>query len=554
MGSCMASETTNSFSTPNWAKSAIWYQVMVERFHDGSPDNNPSPMRPWTSEWYTPSPWEGLDGQSFYEYYVFARHYGGDITGLLKRLSYLQELGVNALYLNPVFQSESHHKYNTTDFRHIDENLGAGSGDYSETTANEELLKPATWNWSKSDRIFLDFIKEAKKQGFRIIIDGVFNHVGTSHPAFIDVTTHGPHSTYADWFDITSWKPFAYNGWAGFSELPAFRKSPERGIASETARQHIFDITRRWMDPDGDGDVSKGIDGWRLDVPNEIPMPFWKEWCAYVRSINPDAYITGEIWDQADEWLDGNTFDAVMNYRFADPVIAWIGHDKERITPSELDRRLEELRNAYPLEVTQVLQNLLDSHDTDRLVSKLNNPDRPYDSNNREQEDETYDATKPSSNAYQKARLATFLQMTYIGSPMVYYGDEAGMWGSDDPNNRKPMLWKDLEPYEDSKNNHVLEEHLEFYQQAIALRKNYDVFNTGDFTTIFLDDHRNLWGFIRKNEVEEVLVVLNAGNDPAEVELKDIGGGWECIFGNGNDVPPSVQIEGIEGRAWVRRR
>ena len=201
-----------------------------------------------------------------------------------------------------------------------------------------------------------------------------------------------------------------------------------------------------------------------------------------------------------------------------------------------------------------MLQNLLDSHDTDRLVSKLNNPDRPYDSNNREQEDDTYDASKPSANAYQKARLAAFLQMTYIGAPMVYYGDEVGMWGSDDPNNRKPMLWKDLEPYEDPTNNHVMEEHLEFYQKAIALRKQYDVFSTGDFTTVLLDDDRNLWGFVRKSPEEEALVVLNAGDHPADVEINDIGDGWECIFGNGNDSPASFTIERIEGRAWIRKR
>ncbi len=550
----MARQTNTIFTTPDWAKKAIWYQVMIERFRDGSPTNNPSPMRPWTSEWYTPSPWEGTDGQSFYEYYVFARHYGGDIAGLLQRLSYLKELGVDALYLNPIFQSESHHKYNATDFRHIDENLGAGGEDYSQTVAQEDLMDATTWVWSKSDHIFLDFLKEAKKMGFRVIIDGVFNHVGTSHPAFVDVCARGSDSPYADWFDVTSWTPFEYKGWAGFSELPAFRKSPEHGIASGTARKHIFDITRRWMDPDGNGDLSKGIDGWRLDVPNEVPMPFWIEWCTHVRSINPEAYISGEIWDRADEWLDGTTFDAVMNYRFAEPVIAWIGNDKERIQPSELDRRLAEVRDAYPPEVTSLLQNLLDSHDTDRLASKINNPDRPYDSNNREQEDDAYDGGKPDATAYKKARLAAFLQLTYIGAPMIYYGDEVGMWGSDDPNNRKPMLWKDLEPYADPDNNYVMDEHLSFYQAAISFRKKHDVFHNGEFRTVLIDDHRNLWGCVRENTQEEILVVLNAGNDDADIDFSDLGDGWECVFGVGEDHPPHIRIKGIESRAWVRRR
>ena len=167
-----------------------------------------------------------------------------------------------------------------------------------------------------------------------------------------------------------------------------------------------------------------------------------------MKSINPDAYITGEIWNRAEEWLDGRTFDAVMNYQFAEPALAWIGNKDQRIPPSEVDRQLTNLRNAYPAEATFVLQNLADSHDTDRLVSKIFNPDRPYDSQNREQDDPTYVGDKPDEASYRKARLIAFLQMTYVGAPMVYYGDEVGMWGSDDPNNRKPMLWKDLEPYE----------------------------------------------------------------------------------------------------------
>ena len=139
----------------------------------------------------------------------------------------------------------------------------------------------------------MEFLRTAKAKGFRVIIDGVFNHVGTAHPAFVDVQKNGQSSPFADWFSIRSWDPFEYDGWAGFGELPAFRKNDEHGLASESLREHIFAITRRWMDPDGDGDPSDGVDGWRLDVPEEVPMAFWVEWCALVRSINPEAYIVG---------------------------------------------------------------------------------------------------------------------------------------------------------------------------------------------------------------------------------------------------------------------
>ncbi|MCH2160692.1 MAG: glycoside hydrolase family 13 protein [Phycisphaerales bacterium] len=550
----MAPRQDDVFSTPDWAKEATWYQVMVERFRDGNDANNPDPMRPWRSEWYTPSPWEGTDGQTFYEQYVFARHYGGDLQGLRDKLGYLKDLGVNALYLNPIFQAESHHKYNATDFRHIDETYGSGRGDYARTVEDEDLLDPSTWKWSESDLIFLDFLKEAKKQGFRVIIDGVFNHVGTAHPAFQDVKARGPESPYADWFAIRSWTPFEYDGWAGFGELPAFRKSPEHGIAAQSAREHIFAITRRWMDPDGDGDPSDGIDGWRLDVPNEVPMPFWVEWRKVVKSVNPDAYITGEIWKRAEEWLDGQTFDAVMNYQFAEPALAWIGNAENRIGPSELDRQLANLRDAYPAEATYALQNLLDSHDTDRLVSKIFNPDRPYDSQNREQEDETYNGNKPDETSYRKARLAALLQMTYVGAPMVYYGDEAGMWGSDDPNNRKPMLWKDLEPYDDGGENHVMDEHLEFYRSAMLLRREHSALRNGTISTVVADDDQDTWAFIRENSEEQVLVALNAGESAASLDLRDIGEGWSPAFGNGSDTPPQVTIPPLEGRVWTRSR
>ncbi|MFO0783683.1 MAG: alpha-amylase family glycosyl hydrolase [Phycisphaerales bacterium] len=178
------------------------------------------------------------------------------------------------------------------------------------------------------------FLAEAKKQGFHVVIDGVFNHVGTGHPAFQDVKAHGRTSRFADWFDIKTWEPFTYDAWWGFSELPVFKKDPEKGLASKTAREHIFAVTQRWMDPNGDGDPSDGVDGWRLDVPNEVPLPFWWEWRTLVKKINPNAYISGEIWDRAEAYLDGRAFDGVMNYEFAKPAVQWVANQKQKITAS----------------------------------------------------------------------------------------------------------------------------------------------------------------------------------------------------------------------------
>ena len=543
--------------TPDWAKDAIWYQIMVDRFRSGTAENDHDRTRPWTGEWYAPSPWEGQDGQSFYEYYVFSRLYGGDFQGLAEKLDYLKELGVTALYLNPVFQSPSHHKYNATNFVHIDEHYGV-KGDYAKAEATENLLDSSTWTWTPSDRIFLDFLKAAKARGMRVVLDGVFNHVGATHPAFLDVRRRGKDSPFADWFAVRSWDPFEYDGWAGFGELPVFAKSDD-GLASEAATRHIYEVTRRWMDPDGDGDPSDGIDGWRLDVPNEVPLPFWVEWRKFVKAINPDAYITGEIWKRADQWLDGRSFDAVMNYPFAEAAIAWVGDRANKIAPSELDRRLAELRLAYPAEVTYCLMNLLDSHDTDRIASMLANPDREYDRGNREQDGAAYDAGKPVAEVYRKVRLLALLQMTYVGAPMIFYGDEVGMWGSDDPNNRKPMLWKDLEPYADPDENRVMEEQLEFYRRATALRNRLAALRRGSFRTLLADDEQDVWVFLREFGNEKVLVALNASDRQATVtvpELASMPGDWKLVFGHHHppDEPdrfPELVIPPVSGRAWA---
>lgn len=523
------------FKTPEWARHAVWYQIMIDRFRNGNQANDPENCRPWTSEWFTASPWETESGQTFYKWFVFYRLYGGDIDGLEGQLPYLKALGVNALYLNPVFKSDTHHKYDAINYLHIDDHFGT-KGDYEAAAAKEDLLDPKTWVWTESDRRFLRFLKSAKSMGFRVVIDGVFNHVGVGHPAFQDVRRHGQQSRFADWFDVTSWQPFKYNGWAGHDALPVFKKSRD-GLASETCKQHLFNVTRRWMDPDGDGDPRDGIDGWRLDVPNEIALPFWEEWRQLVKKINPDAYITGEIWQRADQWLDGRHFDAVMNYQFAEAVVAWVFHKTppHKLTARQFDARLAELRLAYPEPATYVMQNLMGSHDTDRVASMAHNPDLRYDQMNRVQDtNPKYDNSKPSPEAYARTRLATFIQMTYVGAPMIYYGDEAGMWGADDPTCRKPMLWEDLQPYDKPEENFVMKDHLAAFREMIALRNAHPALRTGSFRTILADDAADVWVFLRHDGKERIIVAVNASNAPASVNATlppGAGGGVRRLYG-----------------------
>ena len=529
-----------TLETPDWAKDAIWYQIFPERFRNGDPSTNPEHCRAWKSAWTEPAPFEGEDGQTFWEFYVYQRMYGGDLRGIEQGLDHLEELGVTALYLNPVFQAEGPHKYNATDFRHIDTHFGAGEN-YWEETADEVIEDPATWVWTPSDRLFLDFLKRVKARGFRVVLDAVFNHVGVAHPAFLDVRERGEASPYSDWFVVHSFEPFHYHGWAGFGELPVFGKS-DHGFACDAVKEHIFHVTRRWMDPDGDGDPSDGIDGWRLDVPAEVPPGFWEEWRTLVKSINPDAYISGEIWTRADRWLDGRTFDAVMNYRLAEPLLAWVGNVERRISVSELDKRLLELRLAYPDEATYALMNLVNSHDTDRLVTMLANPDRPYDRSNQAQRGEDFHSTRPDHECFEKARLVALFQATYVGAPMVYYGDEVGMWGADDPTNRQPMVWRDLGEYDDS-DVYFLNEHWEHYRAILRLRRDFVALRRGSFRALILDDAHNLYVFEREHAGERVIVALNAGG--AAVEFAPTSE-FELVFGvSDGPLPPRA------GRVWA---
>jgi glycosidase len=244
-----------------------------------------------------------------------------------------------------------------------------------------------------------------------------------------------------------------------------------------------------------------------------------------------------------------------MNYPFAEATLNWIGDRENKISATELDRRLSQLRMAYPDAATNALQNLLDSHDTDRLVSKIHNPDRPFDEGNREQDDDTYDGDKPPESAYAAARLAVLLQMTWLSPPMIYYGDEVGIWGSDDPNNRKPMLWDDLEPYEDPEYR-IMPDHLDFYRRAVALRKGSAALRRGDVKTVHLDDEQDTFAFLRTIDGEEMLIVLNASAQEVIVDLPRVGAGWSRVFSQPPDTetgnPPRMTIPPLGGVVWRR--
>ncbi len=533
-----ASSLTPPFDTPEWARHAVWYHVFPERFRNGEPANDPPGSLPWTADWWDALPGEVAEPGNFHRGAgnVWRRRFGGDLQGVMQQLPYLRRLGVNALYFNPVFEAESLHKYDATDHRHIDDNFGIveqAHGTNNEEAHGSESVgfngetdDPETWRWTPSDELFLQFIAEAHRQGFRVILDGVFNHVGREHFAFQDVLRHGRESRYADWFQITDWgdggEPGApggiqWNAWDGPNgHLPEFRQDPELGLAPGP-REHVFAVTRRWLAPDGD--PSRGIDGWRLDVAGEVPHVFWRDWRKLVKSIKPDAYICGEIWGWAQPWLGGDQFDAVMNYPFAMAVIDFFADRHDAISPTAFAGRLHEIVHAYPLSVALVQQNLIDSHDTDRLASMFVNADRPYDRGNRLQDGaDDYIIDKPTTEHWRRIRQALVCQMTFLGAPMIYYGSEAGMWGPDDPSNRMPMVWPDLMPYDDP-DVAFREPLFEWYQRLIAMRHRLEPLRLGFVRTIIADDDRELFGYARDYEGGHVYVVFNRSEQTRRVEI-----------------------------------
>jgi glycosidase len=531
---------------PSWAKDAVWYQIFPERFRNGDPQNDPiasdlelRPGRewhisPWTDDWYRLQPWERAISSDFYRN-VFERRYGGDLQGVLDKLEYLSSLGITAIYFNPVFESFSLHKYDASSYHHIDHTFGPDPrGDLQRMES--ETDDAATWHWNAADSLFLTLVREAHRRHIRVIIDGVFNHCGTRFFAFKDLVDHQQHSRYAEWFQVRRWddtrtpySEFSYKGWWDHPSMPQFNRDTNTLV--KPVRDYFAGVTKRWMDPNGDGDPTDGVDGWRLDVANDVPAGFWREWRALVKSINPEALIVGEIWENAAEWLRGDQFDAVMNYRFAYACVQFfINTTTDHLSPSAFDAELAAIRNGYPSETNDILQNLLDSHDTDRLASMIANPNRRYDQSNGPRGNPQYDVSAPSRSARRTQRLMTLFQMTAVGAPMVYYGDEAGMWGADDPDDRKPMVWADL-AYENERSHPIAgrtraddvvrfdDEVFAWYRRLIGIRNAHESLRRGAHHTLTADDNANTYLFERATKTETIVVAINNGEGDQTVAL-----------------------------------
>mgnify|MGYP003492491381 FL=1 len=582
---------------PQWAKEVVWYQIFPERFCNGDTKNDPTlesikgswprdsksdwQVHPWTSDWYELQPYEKNNGKDIW-YNLQRRRYGGDLQGIINKLDYIKELGIGAIYLNPVFEAPSLHKYDGATFHHIDPNFGP------EPEGDRNLIKteipddPKTWVWTAADKLFLKLVNEVHKRGMKIIIDGVFNHMGINSWAFKDVQLNQQNSKYKDWFTIKSWDDkakgtkFDYEGWFGVRELPEL-KEDENGIVAGP-KKYIFDITKRWMDPNNDGNPDDGIDGWRLDVAYCVKHPFWKDWRKVVKSINPQAYLTAEIIDAVEAntpYLEGDEFDAVMNYNFLFSTAEYFIDEKTAITTSEFDKNLSELRNAYLESVAYGMMNLYGSHDTQRIFSHIVNKDkykiRKWGQNfdKFKGSNPNYDTRKPTQEEINKLKLMLIFQMTYVGAPYVYYGDEVGMWGANDPCPRKPMLWSDL-IYENEKvnpdqslktkeaKNKVDSNLFEFYKKLIKIRNDNKVLSIGNFKTLLADDEKSIYAFAREYESTQIIVIINKGKEATSISLDvdhneyytDILNQNEMILSEGKKI--ECKIAPMNGRILIK--
>lgn len=544
---------------PAWAKEAVWYQIFPERFRNGDESNDPKPedmegawpyfipenweTKSWTSDWYDLAKWEEATELDFYGD-CGLRRYGGDIQGIIDKLDYLKDLGVTALYLNPVFEAPSLHKYDATMYRHIDNNFGPNPEKDEEIWSVEDPGNPDSWHWTTADTLFLHLIKEVHARGMKIIIDGVFNHTGTQFWAFKDIVENQEQSKYKDWYTIVKYddpnteeNEFEYEGWLGVKDLPEI-KEDSLGLVEEPSN-HVKAIVQRWMDPNNDGDPSDGIDGWRLDVAEMVELEFWREFRTWVKEINPDAYITGEIWwhhwdknemMNAASWLQGDAFDAVMNYRFTRALKKMVVDDELGVPVSGFVDTLNTLATDYHPENLMVLMNLLSSHDVDRMASIIVNPDHWYDHDASAKDNDDYDVRKPNEAERKMQKLMIGIQMTLPGAPMIYYGDEAGMWGGDDPDCRKPMVWEEF-TY-DTEDSHPFGKNrasdevtfdndlFDYYKKMISIRKANTPLTLGDINYVIIDDESEILVYRRSTGDEEMYVLVNNKNENDEVVLE----------------------------------
>ena len=515
------------FSTPAWAKGAVMYQIFVDRFYNGDKSN------------------DVVDGEYSYidEHVVqvrdwnelpssmdVRRFYGGDLKGVWKKLDYLQDLGIEVLYLNPIFVSPSNHKYDTQDYDHIDPHYGVivedggevlADGDEMNAHASKYIRRVVnTKNLEASNEFFARFVEEVHQRGMKIILDGVFNHCGSFNKwldrekmydqdasyekgAFLkeDSVYHDFFHFYPEgsWPDNTS-----YDAWWGNDTLPKLNYEESENLA-----EYIRNIARKWVS------APYHVDGWRLDVAADLGKTgeynhrFWKEFRKAVKSANPEAIILAEHYGDPSSWLDGSQWDTVMNYdAFMEPI-GWFltgmekhsdVHKQDMVGNADaFFAAMTDYGARFTTPTAQVAMNELSNHDHSRFLTRTNQTVGRT----------AFAGARAADRGVNPAimRQAVLMQMTWVGAPTIYYGDEAGVCGWTDPDSRRTYPW-----------GHEDMDMLAFHKEMIRIHRDYEVFKTGSL--IYLHSEWNLIGYGRFNDKEKAIVFVQVGGESRDVEVE----------------------------------
>lgn len=429
--------TFRPFTVPGWVEKGVIYQIFPDRFDNGDKRNDPKNVVAWDSK------------------PTFDNHFGGDIAGIEKHVDYLQDLGISTLYLNPIFRSNSNHRYDTIDYLKIDPEVGT----------NEE---------------FGALTRDLKQHHIRTVVDGVFNHTATQFFAFDDVVKKAQASNYTHWYTFKSFPVRVeenpnYVAWYNFPSMPKLNH------ANPETRAYLLNVPKYWSQ-------HADIAGWRLDVANEVPMDYWRDFRKTLKGIDPDMWIMGEEWGNASSWLTGDQWDSVMDYPFRGAVLAFVGTDGNG-KPSELLKSLNGVYGMYAPQVSRNAMNLLSSHDTPRIRTLCGG-----------------DADL--------AKLAAAIQFTWAGTPSIYYGDELGMLGDKDPDNRRCMDWA----HANAQNGF-----LTYYRKLIAIRNANPALQSGDPVTLKANDEQGTATYARVLDRKVVYVALNRSSVTREIVIPKVG-------------------------------
>jgi glycosidase len=465
------------FETPEWIKNAVIYQIFPDRFYNGRHWNDPRPWHPTVYD--NPvlvKAWDDLP-EGYCRAYedtlceegpMGRDFFGGDLRGITKKLNYLQDLGVTAIYLNPIFKAPSNHLYDTTNYYRIDPYFGT-MGDY------------------------LRLVRKARRKGIHVILDGVFSHTSSDSLYFDRYSryyTQGAYesqdSPFYDWYTFYTW-PDDYNSWWGFDSLPVLT---EIQAVRDFIYGRRFSVARWWP--------MLGAAGWRLDVAPDKSHEWWQEFRPRVKSANPQAVILGEIWDDASPWILGNEFDSTMNYRFRRALIGFVNGDTndpnqgfvQGLNPDQFNSVLQSIKEDYPAPAFEAAMNLVSTHDTQRILWTLTPGAR-----NREEKE--FDAANLAAGKA-KLKLLAIIQMTLPGAPTIYYGDEVGLTGDTDPDDRRPFPWRDKDV-----------DLLAHYQALTGLRHQHSFLRTGSFDRLYTHNDDGTYVYGRKDLSGAAVVAVN---------------------------------------------